>query len=79
VGRITNLRSALYVIGVIAVGSLVYLALDAGLDAPGSNLWLVAADLIVGIAFVLAGVLAPGPVLMRGLVAFVGALWLFGS
>lgn len=74
-----NRRAWLYVAGAIALGSLVYLAADAGLDAPGSNVWLVAADLIVGIAFVLGGVLAPGPKRLRGLVAGVGALWLLGS
>src|SRR5688572_12026730 len=47
--------------------------------AGGGGPLLVTADLVVGLAFILAGVLAPGPGLMRLLVAGIGVLWLMGS
>ena len=75
----TRRRAFLFAIAVAAIGSLAYLAVDASFGAPGSKTWLIAADLVVGIAFVLSGALAPGAPLMRSLISCVGALWLLGS
>jgi signal transduction histidine kinase len=58
---------------------LVLLAARADLDVPAVERWQVAADLIVGIAFVVVGRVSPIPVASRGLFVAVGAAWLFGS
>ena len=68
-----------YVVAAVGLSWLAVTAARAGSSVPGSNPWLITADLIVGIAFVIAGVVAPGPILIRGLVIGVGALWLLGS
>ena len=70
---------ALHLIGLIALLSLVIAAVDAGIDDPAASPWLVAADLAVGLAFLLGAALAPGPGEMRILVAAIGVSWLLGS
>ena len=75
----TGSGRGLYVVGVIALASLLFAAVDAGRDDPAANPWLIAADLVVGIAFLVAASLAPGPVEMRILVAAIGVSWLLGS
>ncbi len=75
----TRRRAVLSAIAVAATGSLAFLAVDSGMDGPGSQTWLIVADLVVGIAFLMCGALAPGAPLMRGLISGVGALWLLGS
>jgi hypothetical protein len=65
--------------GVVAVGTLVALAVRADSMAPHASPWLTTADVVVGVAFVAAGVLAGGPLAERALVAAVGPAWLAGS
>ena len=72
-------RFAGYVIGAIGLMWLAFMAARAASVAPASNPVLVTADLVVGLAFILAGVMAPGSRPMRLLIAAVGSLWLVGS
>jgi signal transduction histidine kinase len=64
--------AATSVVGLVAVsiGSQVQADSDA---------WLIAVDTVVGLAFVTAAAVAPGPTLERLLMASVGVLWLVGS
>ena len=72
-------RFAGYVIGAIGLIWLAFMAARAASVAPGFNPVQVTADLVVGLAFILAGVMAPGSRPMRLLIAAVGSLWLVGS
>ena len=75
----TVIRRSVYLTGVIGLASLVWGAVQAGRDDPASTPWLIASDVIVGLAFLFAASLAPGSVEMRTLVAAVGVSWLIGS
>jgi signal transduction histidine kinase len=58
---------------------LVALALRADLEVPDASVGLVALDLLVGLAFVVAGWVASGAFVERWLVMGVGVAWLIGS
>jgi signal transduction histidine kinase len=64
---------------VAGTGILVVLALRADLDVPDASGGLVALDLAVGLAFIVAGWIASGPRVERWLVMGVGIAWLIGS
>ena len=68
-----------YTLAAALVASLTVLAAWVDSQASGSNPWLTAVDVAVGIAFIVAGAVAPGAVRERGLIALVGVLWLIGS
>ena len=61
------------------MGVLVALAVRADSEAPAASPWLTAVDVVVGLAFVAAGVAARGPLRERALMAAVGPAWLAGS
>ena len=61
-----------------AAAGFVWMTVMAARAGDGGPL-LVIADLVVGLAFILAGVLAAGSRLMRLLIVGIGALWLAGS
>lgn len=65
--------------GVAGTGILVVLALRADLDVPDASGGLVALDLAVGLAFIVAGWIASGARVERWLVMGVGIAWLIGS
>jgi hypothetical protein len=65
--------------GVLAMGVLAALAVRADSQAPSASPWLTAIDPAVGLAFVVAGLAARGPIPERVLVAAVGPAWLAGS
>ena len=68
-----------YILPAALVASLAVLAARVGSQASGSTPWLTAVDVAVGLAFIVAGAVAPGAVRERGLIASVGVLWLIGS
>jgi signal transduction histidine kinase len=70
---------ALSASGVLAMGLLVALAVQADSQAPSASPWLTAMDIAVGLAFVTAALVARGPLPERVLVAAVGPAWLAGS
>ena len=72
-------RFAGYFAVAAGVAWLAFMAARAGSVAPGSNPVLVTADLVVGLAFILAGAMAPGSRPMRPIIAAIGGLWLLGS
>ena len=61
------------------MGVLVALAVRADSEAPAASPWLTAMDIAVGLAFVVAGLAAKGPLPERVLMAAVGPAWLAGS
>jgi signal transduction histidine kinase len=65
--------------GVLAMGLLVALAVQADSQAPSASPWLTAMDVAVGLAFVTAALVARGPLPERVVVAAVGPAWLAGS
>jgi signal transduction histidine kinase len=65
--------------GVVFMGVLVALAVQADSEAPAASPWLTAMDVAVGLAFVAAGLAARGPLPERALMAAVGPAWLAGS
>ena len=65
--------------GAAGAGLLAVLAVRAGITAPESRLGLVVLDVLVGLAFVAAGWIAPGPIQERSLFLGVGYAWLVGS
>ena len=65
--------------GVLAMGLLGALAVQADSQAPSASPWLTAMDIAVGLAFVTVALVARGPLPERVLVAAVGPAWLAGS
>lgn len=63
----------------VAIGVLALSAAEADARAAGSNLAGIVGDLVVGLVFVLAAVIAPGADVERGLMGAVGVAWLAGS
>jgi signal transduction histidine kinase len=65
--------------GVVFMGVLVALAVQADSAAPSASPWLTAMDVAVGLAFVVAALAARGPLSERVLVGAIGPAWLAGS
>ena len=63
----------------LGVTVLVVLAVRADSAAPLQSWLLTGVDVLVGLAFVVAAAVAPGPPMERCVVASVGAAWLVGS
>ncbi|MFE7859865.1 sensor histidine kinase [Streptomyces sp. NPDC057403] len=72
-------RGGIVVLGLAALVTLAALAVRTDNGAPGAAQWLTVTDVAVGAAFVVAGTVAGGPGVERGLVAAVGMTWLAGS
>ncbi len=67
------------VVAAVLVAVLVVLAARADVAGPLPSWWLTGLDLVVGLAFAMVAVLAPGPLTERWLVMLVGASWLMAS
>lgn len=62
----------------VGVGLLAVPAARAVSTAPRATAWLVALDVIVGLAFIASAVVSPGPRAERRWIGAVGAAWLLG-
>ena len=74
-----TVRAAMTMTGAATIVVLALLAAVTDLLVYGVSPWSTAADLVVGLAFVIAAAVAPGPRSGRVAFAAVGAAWLLGS
>jgi signal transduction histidine kinase len=63
----------------IGLVTIALVALTVSTDDPIITRWRIAVDVVVGLAFVIAGVASPGRVQMRALMLAVGWTWLLAS